>query len=325
MNRALCAAVGGVIVFASAALARPPIPYDFEISTSRSGLNATLAAGVGTSGTLLGDYDATNNPTGTRTKPGIFGSFGDTENVAVAVQSLGLALDGDLDSQTGGTFRMAINTVDGTVQVSGFQSDFLAGGPIEIPAIISLLNESFRTRNPSSIFPGGVPLEIPFGNVTVSALRATQTEIGLPGTLTPTGPNTYDFAVVPIVTLEATFSFLGNEIVVPGIPLPLALAGQITLSGDDADLTSLQPLSFDNTLDPDQPLPEIPFPLPTILPPGGVANVLMNLTLSEIYARLDGELTLGASGRIVPAPSAAGGIACALGLAAARRRRRSNT
>jgi len=44
------------------------------------------------------------------------------------------------------------------------------------------------------------------------------------------------------------------------------------------------------------PLPAIPLPLPTILPPGSTANVILNLTLESIAVALVADLTLVAEG-----------------------------
>ena len=55
--------------------------YDFNVVAPPSGISGNLAISARTQGTLVGNYDQTNNPTGTRTKPGLFGSFDPTENV----------------------------------------------------------------------------------------------------------------------------------------------------------------------------------------------------------------------------------------------------
>ncbi|MFX4717804.1 hypothetical protein ABTB07_23170, partial [Acinetobacter baumannii] len=71
-----------------------------------------------TQGTLVGNYDPDTNPTGTRTKPGVFGSFGPTENVPVNV-SIGAAIGGNINRQASGTFRA---TVDGNTNTITFEN-----------------------------------------------------------------------------------------------------------------------------------------------------------------------------------------------------------
>jgi hypothetical protein len=60
--------------------------YDFLMYPADSDLNVRVSVQSFTSGTLVGNYNPNTNPTGTRTKPGIFSSFGPTENVPVPVE-----------------------------------------------------------------------------------------------------------------------------------------------------------------------------------------------------------------------------------------------
>lgn len=311
--------IAGVVVSAGMAFGAP-LPIEFTINQTRSGLNAALVAGGSTAGSLIGDWNADTNPTGTRTKPGLFGSFGATENLPVDVE-VGLAFEDNLNTRTSGGFGMVIDAAVGGLVLSDFDANFLANGNAEIPLNLSLLFDAFRTRNPSSTYPGGIPIDVPIGNATISTLRATQVGAAAPGTLTPIGANRFEFTVAPLVSLTATIDFLGNPIDIPGAPLPLLLGGEIVITGETALLTSVRPIELGNTFNPDQPLPEIPFGLPTIFPPGGTANVLMNLTLNEVFANLNGTMTLEANGRVVPAPGAAGlALLVATGIATRRRR-----
>jgi hypothetical protein len=304
-------AAGGI---APAALA-VPLPYEFTVRSSASGLDATLGAGTGTAGTLIGNYDEATNPAGTRTKPGLFGTFGATENVAVPV-ALGAQIAGPVRTAATGAFSMTIDAQAGAVALSGYSVDLLGGVSVSVPATITLDPENFRTRNPTSIFPG-ISITLPVGEVTVSRLRATQVGGGAPGLLTPLGNNRFEFTVVPVVSIEATFDFLGNPLTIPGVPAPLPLTGVVTLDGTAALVESVRPLEFSQALNPGVALPQFPLELPTL---GGPASLLLDLTLDEISANLSGTQTLTADGVLVPAPGVAGVLALA-GLLAARRRR----
>jgi hypothetical protein len=87
----------------------PAQPYDFNVVAPPSGISGSLALSARTQGTLVGNYNPDTNPNGTRTKPGLFGPFGPTENVPVEVR-IGAAIGGNINRQAGGTFRA---TVDG--------------------------------------------------------------------------------------------------------------------------------------------------------------------------------------------------------------------
>ena len=287
--------------------------YTFE-TTSNSGLMGSADLSLSTAGTLIGDWNADTNPTGTRTKPGIFGSFGSTENVAVPV-SLGFGLGGPIDTRTSASFGMNFNTGAGTVLVSNYSANFLADGPVSLPATLSLAFDSFRTRNPDALFPG-VPLDLPFGELQLVTLTATQVGPAGVGTLSPVGGGTYDISVLTPVLLEASFEGLGQMFSLGSIPAVLPIQGQVTLSGLSAQLLATAEIDLANSTNPGVALPQFPLGLPTILPPGGTANLLFDLMLDEIGLSLDAVLTLEANGTLVPAPGASlllmgGGLLCA--------------
>lgn len=320
-------AVGLVVVCglaSSVSSARADIiaEFDFTYVPSQSGLTATVTSGLSAAGTLIGNYDELTNPTGTRTKPGLFGPFGATENVAVAVNNLGAGLNGNLNTDTQGAFKFAVDTAAGTVTMRDWAANFLGNGPASLPVTVSLSTETFRTRNPTFIYPG-VPIAIPIGQAQITALSLTQAGPSI-GTITPTGANTYNFNVATLVNLSLSASVLGQTFDLPNnTPIPFGFAGSLTITGNAAQVTSLTPIAFDQTQNPNQVLPQFALALPT-LDPNAPANVLLDLTLSEIGAQLDGNLTTLANGILIPTPASA----IVFGLAAfvhAPRRRTART
>ncbi len=291
--------------------------YDFTFNSATSGLSGNLTSGLATTGTLIGNYTELDNPTGTRTKPGLFGSFGATENVAVPV-SLGGGLNGDFDSSPSGLFRMDVNTASGQLSLMNYEANFLAGGPLEVPITLSLEYDTFRTRNPSSTYIGGFPLTLPIGAATVGAFSVRQVGPSV-GTVVPNAGGGFDFVVAPLVELTFAFSVLGNEFALPLGTVPFPLAGQLTFDGELASIDSITPIDIAQTFDLNQTLPQFAFDLPTILPPGGTAALLFDLTLNSIGADLSGQLENHAAGHLIPSPAAAPLL---LALAPALRRRR---
>lgn len=310
--------IGASAVVFAATLAHGQV-YDFTLNTTTSGLAGSADFGADTSGTLVGNYDATANPTGTRTKPGLFGSFGETENIAVPT-TLGLGVAGPLSSRASGGFRASLQGDGGVVTISDYAVNLLHSGAITLPATLSVSFDSFRTRNPTSTYVGGFPLSIPFGDATISRLEAVQLTPAT-GTLTPTGGGVYDFSVTMLAGLTAEFSVLGAALPATTIPVPITLEGQIMLNGGVADLMSVQPLAFSNTVNPGIALPQIPLDLPTVLPPGSTASVLFDLLLDSVGTSLDTTLTTKATGVLVPTPAGVALLGLA-GVLAARRRRR---
>jgi hypothetical protein len=195
---------------------------------------------------------------------------------------------------------MAFNSAEGTVSLSDFAANFLGNGPANLPLTVSLSTETFRTRNPTFVYPG-IPISVPVGNASLTALSFAQVGASA-GTMTQTGPNTYDFAVATLVNVTLSASVLGQSVDLPGaLPLPFGFAGSVVFDGNAAVVTSMTPIDFTQTQDPGQALPEFELPLPT-LDPDAPANVLLNLTLNQIGAEIAGSLQTTANGVLVPSP-----------------------
>lgn len=315
--------VGGVmaaaVLVACSGAARGDVSalYQFNFVPAQSGLSATANNSLSASGTLIGNYDAVNNPTGTRTKPGLFGTFGATENVAVNVNNLGVSLSGPINTDTTGSFGLTVDTVNGTISMSGYSANFLSNGPVNLPVNVNLSTETFRTRNPTFLYPG-LPISLPIGNATISTFSVTQLGASA-GVLTPTGANTFSFVVTPLVNLELSVNVLGNEFAVPGqAPLPFALTGTLTLNGNNATISGVTPIDIAQSTQPNQALPEFPLALPTTSDP---ANVLLNLTLANVGIGFTGTANTFATGTLVPSPGVTALMMMAASTMGARRRR----
>lgn len=286
-------ALGAIVAIAEAGNG-----IQFVVDPDPSGLTATLNTSADTSGTLIGVFDPVEDPAGTRTKPGLVGPFGPEENLPVAVE-LGFGLGGPLVTDPTGGFAAAINLEQGTIAIEGLDVDLIGGAPPSVDVTISLLTESFRTRNPSSLYLGGFPITLPIGEASVIELRITQ--LGeVSGALLPLEPGRFSFAVAPLVELSATISLLGNEFALPPIPIPWPLAGELVLSDGVATISSMQPLEFSFAETAGVALPEFPLSLPTIPPGDETADLLFSLVLDEIGVSLVGDVTLVAR---APLPS----------------------
>jgi len=295
--------------------------YDFNVVAPPSGISGNLALSARTQGTLVGNYNPDTNPNGTRTKPGLFGPFGPTENVPVEVR-IGAAIGGNINRQAGGVFRATVDGGTNTITFENLSLNFLANGPAVLPVTITLAGQSFRTRNPTSTYilpPQGITL--PIGTVNLTQFTAVQTGVGA-GVLTPVGANTYDFTAAVAVDLTLAADLLGNPFA-QTFPFVLPLQGQVVVLGDTALITSLQQLNFSQTFNPNLDLPPFEFGLPTILPPGQTANLIFDLTLEEIGVNVDLDINLRAEGTLVPEPASL--TALGIGLAALARRRRCRT
>jgi len=302
----------GALRFAPAQL------YDFNVVAPPSGISGNLALSARTQGTLIGNYDPDTNPNGTRTKPGLFGSFDPTENVPVEVR-IGAAIGGTITRQAGGTFRATVDGSTNTITFENLSLNFLANGPAVLPVTITLAGQSFRTRNPDSVYVlPSQGITLPIGTVNLSQFTAVQTGAGA-GVLTPVGVNTYDFTAAVAVDLTLAADLLGNPFA-QTIPFVLPLQGQVVVLGNTALVTSLQQLNFSQTFNPNLDLPPFEFGLPTILPPGSTANLIFDLTLEEIGVDVNLDINLRAEGTLVPEPASL--TVLGTGVAALVRRKR---
>ncbi|MCS7209996.1 MAG: PEP-CTERM sorting domain-containing protein [Fimbriimonadales bacterium] len=292
--------------------------YDFTVVAPPSGISGNLSIAARTQGTLIGNYDPDTNPTGTRTKPGIFGPFGPRENVPVNV-SIGAAISGNVNRRASGTFRATVDGSTNTLTFENLSLNFLANGAAVLPVTLTIAGQSFRTRNPDSVYIlPSQGISIPIGSVNLSQFTAVQTGAGA-GVLTPTGPNQYDFTAGVLVDLTLAAELLGTPFA-QTFPFVLPLQGQVVVSGNTALITSLQQVNFSQTFNPNLELPPFEFGLPTILPPGQTANLIFNLTLEEVGLNIDLDINLRAEGTLVPEP--ASWSVLGLGLAVFVRRRR---
>ncbi len=232
------------------------------------------------SGSFIGNYEATTNPTGTKTLPGLFGG---SLNTAITY-SASFALAGDIASHPTGALTLGVDTKALQVRVASLNLDLLGGVPGVLAATLNINYQTFHTTQPTAIYPGGVTIPVPVGNGSVTTLRATQTGPAVLGALVPQKNGSYTFAVAVPVDL-VTVATLLDQPVADGTPTPsvLPLTGTITVSGNTMTAaiaianqsTTTQPITA-------APFVDLPLAIPTVLPAGSTANVLMSGTVTSV-------------------------------------------
>jgi len=248
-------------------------------------------------GTLIGDFDAVSNPTGTRTLPGLFGGSG---NQPISIQ---LDLIGSLDvaAPATGAFAVRADSEAGTVEFDGLAVQLASSGAAATLSL-RLTYPTFRTFAPNSLFPSLIPLELPIGQATIGDITLAQLGPVI-GTLVPTATvGVFDVTATVAATLTFEFDFNGQITPVGPLPVLLPITAVLDLAACDASLTGGALAATNQTLPSPAPfeLTDLPFPLPTILPPGGTANLLLTVALDEIAFDAGVDLTVDAG-----APAAA--------------------
>jgi hypothetical protein len=287
--------LAATLIPASAAIAQD---FIFTLSPPSS-LTLAPEFSILTEGTLIGDYDAATNPAGTLTRPGFFGGSGNNP----IPTSIDLALAGSDSTRPDGTFRFAADEPSFTFTLSSLGVDLLGGQTLDIPLTLGLLYETFRTFAPNSLYIGGVRLPIPLGNASISSLSFTQSA-PVPGVLIPAdAPRIYTFATLVPVNATIAASILGQTFDLPNLPAALPITGTLNLTGPTPSITIAWDLGNTTPLPPEliaqiPPIENQALPLPTILPPGATANLLLNLTVTAGEVGLATAATLYAEGAV---------------------------
>jgi hypothetical protein len=288
-----------LVLAASSLLSSAALAQDFIFTLSPpSTLTLAPQFSILTEGTLIGDYDAATNPAGTLTRPGFFGGSG---NIPIPT-SIDLSLAGTDSTRPAGTLRLNVDEATSSFTLSSLGIDLLGGGSLEIPLTLGLLYETFRTFAPSSLYIGGVRVPVPLGNAILAALSFTQTAT-VPGLLVPAdAPRIYTFATLVPVNTTLAASLLGQTFDLPGVPVALPLAGVLNFTGPAPTITITWEVGSVTPLPPEiiaqiPPIENQPLALPTILPPGSTANLLLNLTTTGGEVGLSTTATLYAEGR----------------------------
>jgi hypothetical protein len=307
-RRAGGAGLAGAITAAVTAASLAPAyaaTYVLIVDTAKSEATADVSAGVPLVGTLIGNYDPVTNPDGTRTLPGLFGGSGNqpipyTGNVTGG---------GPTASQPAGQFAIAIDADALACEVSDLAIDVLNGAQSVYPATLTLLYSTFRTFAPDSVFPGGVPVPLPLGDLVIGGLTLTQTGGPAAGSLSPLGPDEYEFAAIITASVAYSATFGGNPIDAAPFAIVLPVSGTISIGEDGA--TALVTFDVSGTeVDegPFEPITNVPMDVPTVLPTGYIAHLLVSAQIQSVTLQYAFAADMTATGDLVDQPGIPGDL-----------------
>ncbi|MFM8871926.1 MAG: hypothetical protein ACKOJI_00940 [Phycisphaerales bacterium] len=263
-----------------------------------STVNQTTNLVLPLAGTWIGNYNATTNPTGTQTRPGLFGGSG---NVAIPYSMSirpTITING---THPAGTFTLGFDPVTRAVAVFGLQSNLLNGQPGTVAVNIRLTYQTFRSFSPNSTFIGVTNVDVPLESGSLTTATAAQSNSAY-GVATANTDGSFAFTVPVPVTISVAGSAAGQPFASesPGI---LALSGTITVAGGQATVAAQATTNETAPVPPPPPLVDQPFGLPTILPPGSTANLLLSGTFSEGTVATNSTITIAAVGPRIPRPA----------------------
>ena len=267
--------------------------YTFTIQSESSALNSSISVNAPTVGTLIGNYDAATNPTGTRTKPGFFGAFGDTENVPDPLE-LGLVIGGENTTNPEGVFVLELDPEAGTAVLSGLDLDLLGDATPAISITANMRWDTFRTRNPTCTVFGGITIPVPLGQATISQFSLVQAPGEASGTLVPAGESSY-LVTVP-VTVDATIAAALLDQELPPTPqsVPLVFVATVTLDEQGAASISASLDGFELSQEQAGPIGD-PFQTP-FTEPLCQGSLIFTLQLQSLAIQSSSDATLVATG-----------------------------
>lgn len=228
-------------------------------------------------GSFIGNYDATTNPTGTRTLPNLTGGTGNHAIPYTSTVRSGITIANTVPS---GVFELSFDSATGAVGVSGLYLDVLSGQQGSIATTIVISFGNFHTAAPSAIYFGVSNLSLPLDAGALIRADATQTGAAV-GTALPNGLGGWTFALAVPVDLLVEGNAFGQPFGGDPVPGAIALAGTITLVKGGVRVEMDATASEQQAIPSLGALPPQPFELPTYLPPGNIAHVLLSGTFAE--------------------------------------------
>lgn len=315
MTRIDSLALGLVLAASSSSLALGQ-DLDFQINAAQSSADVRATSSTALPSSVIGDWDAADNPGGTRTVPGFFGGSG---NNAIPMD-LALGTSSAFVGSPTGSFGLDVNALGFTAEVHDLDIDLLGGGTADSGLSLTFSYDTFRTFAPDSLYIGGVPFTVPLAGQALSNLRLVQTAAVAPAALVPgANPGELDFAAVVPVDLSFDIDLQGQVTPVGPLPALLPLTGTLVQTGGGATVRvdfaqALQQQLLDPV--PGLVIDDLPLPLPTILPPGATANLLLDASIASVDVDLAATVALiadaapscGFSTYCDPSPNSTGAV-----------------
>lgn len=298
MNTTLIASFASVCVLAAGAAGQS---FDGLIDSKSSTASLGTTAGLDTVGFLIGDYDPVDNPGGTQTRPGLFGGSGNNQIPA----SASFDAAADLQTQPAGSVSIDADFGALTLRLEDLFVDLLNGGSGGADVSVTLTFNTFNTISPSFIYPGGVPITVPLGEIaTITRAEFVQT-VPSEGVLSPTtDPDVFDLAAAVAGEANLTLAVgLPGGVPVPNdldaLPVLLPIAGTVERLADGSIRVTAAGSASADALDmpvDTGPLPAIPLELPTL--GSATAGVLLTLTPETISFETTVDLGLVIDGSV---------------------------
>ena len=248
---------------------------EFELDLDASSATTAFDFSIPFSGTLIGDYDEESNPEGTQTRPGLFGGSGN--NPIDCEITIGLASDPTPTSPSGSILLDFDDLESSLLLVEDLQVDLLGGSVGSVGGSLALLFDSFNTINPFSIYPGGIPFEIPLAGAQILRSEFALAEPTTVFAVSKKGEIFFN-AILPVTWIVEFDTGAGAQL--QEIPVALPFIGSVSGEPGSRSIQFGGATASDGSQPLDLPIGPIPVPLPTIS--GGTANLLFSGMVTSV-------------------------------------------
>ena len=263
-----------------------------DLDSTQSFIAGEFQQSIHMPGTLIGDWDEATYPEGTLTLPGYWGGSGNQ----LIVCSIEPTFGGPYSDALGGVIDVEIDAVNEVMLVNQFSLHAFEKSVKPFSLSVIFEYETFRSLAPDSLFIGGFPVEIPFGEGQITAIDidiAMPTEVAL----FQVAESHWSFsAQLPVIfTFELLLLDTGTgPISAPGI---LFLDGSVAVDGNSTQMIASSNWKSQETI-PNPPFffDNIPLELPTILPAGDFAGVFLSAAADEAVSNVIASINIHASG-----------------------------
>ena len=282
------------VMITAACITTVLLAIPFEVDTNTSSLSGEFSLTTGMPGTLIGDWHEKTNPEGTTTLPGYWGGSGNN----IINCELSPEIGGPYDSPSFGSLDADIDFENSTIELSNSTLSAFKNEPASLALSVGVVYDTFRTTQPSSLYPGDIPFDIPIGNGYLTYLVLEQS-IAVSTILEPIGSSEWSFEMmVPcILTFEAEIL----ETPSGQIPTPILVQIQGIIERNGANII----MTIDSMWKSEESIakPPIAFndllvPLPTIIPVGSTANLLFSATAESASYTVVNNIHIVANGMI---------------------------
>ncbi len=298
-----------------AAISSPILAQNYNCTVTSTGpgasaMSASLNGSANFTGTLTGNYIQASNPTGSRVFNLIL--FGrrppPPTNLTKNLHGNGNS-SGTANGTPVGTYSLNVNLTANTVTLSNLDSNLVGPAtPNTSDVNATVTYDSFSTAAPDNDYPFLVPISLPLGTASLTALQVTQTAAAS-GPLTPAGAGHYTFSLSVPADVTATLDFEGSAVTQTSSQT-MSITGSVTPSPTSCAASLTIALSQSDTNPTPQPQPPTPFDMPPITGSNGPAHLILTLTITNTSDSVNGSATLPAAGVIPPSTCGSADFNC---------------